>query len=286
MKTVIVFDIDGTLTPPRQPIKKEMVEILNNLKIPFYVAAGSDMELLEEQFFIPLEKYGFINNFEAFISNGAIHYHCDYSNGCNLNLSSGFKFKNHLGNSSYHFLCDTLKKTLSIEKFKLPKEIQIFENRIKDRSSMINFCPIGRKKTENKSAKSNRNKFVEFDKKTGFREGALNYLREKLINLIIQKDLHITLGGQTSFDIGVKGEDKTKPIRELVEKGFQEIVFIGDALYEGGNDAAINDYIKNWDNKEVRCPVKALQVNSKSDDIDNSWKETIAILKMNSWIKS
>ncbi len=38
------------------------------------------------------------------------------------------------------------------------------------------------------------------------------------------------LGGQTSFDIGIEGEDKTKPIRQLIAAGYKNIVFIGDAL--------------------------------------------------------
>ena len=284
MKTVIVFDIDGTLTPPRKPIQEEMVNILNRLRVPFYVAAGSDMDLLENQFFSPLAQYGFTGRFEAFISNGAIHYHCNYRMEKPIERLSSFELETYLGPVDYGFLCDQLEKTLLIPKFKLPGDIEIFDNRIKDRSSMINFCPIGRKTIENTNERQNRERFVRYDTATGFRRQVLTHLKKELTDLISQKNLHITLGGQTSFDIGIKGEDKTKPIRTLVEKGVENIVFIGDALYEGGNDAVINEYIQNWDNSAIPCPVRALQVNVTSDDIHNSWKETKAILKENNWV--
>jgi hypothetical protein len=87
--------------------------------------------------------------------------------------------------------------------------------------------------------------------------------------LINRKQLHITLGGQTSFDIGIIGQDKTKPVRTLLDDGFEKVIFIGDALFEGGNDGAIIDYIRSWPS-ELKCPVEAIQV--------NSWRETLEIL--------
>jgi len=51
METVALFDIDNTITPPRQPITKQMVDILDRLSVPFSVAAGSHLSLLEKQFF-------------------------------------------------------------------------------------------------------------------------------------------------------------------------------------------------------------------------------------------
>ncbi|MDQ1525332.1 MAG: hypothetical protein QOE47_3256, partial [Pyrinomonadaceae bacterium] len=79
MKTVLLLDIDNTLTPPRRPLNKEMADIVNRLNVPFHVAAGSHMKILQEQFFSPLYLFGFRQQFDAFLSNGAIHYHCDYS---------------------------------------------------------------------------------------------------------------------------------------------------------------------------------------------------------------
>jgi len=50
-KTLFLFDIDGTLTPARQPIKNNMIEFLNKLSNHFDLAAvgGSDLPKLKEQ---------------------------------------------------------------------------------------------------------------------------------------------------------------------------------------------------------------------------------------------
>ncbi len=270
MKTALAIDIDNTLTPPRQPITREMVEVLCRLRVPFYVAAGSHIALLKKQFFIPLYDFGFRKQFDAFVSNGAVRYHCDYSSEMSIRMVSEFNIRNYLGEDRYTFLLKVLNKTLNMKEFSLPDSLTIRDNRIVDRVSMINLCPIGRMEQEAPDARRNRENFVDFDKNNKYRERILEHLYKELSSLVREKRLHITLGGQTSFDIGITGEDKTKPVRMLLEEGFQRVVFIGDALFEGGNDAAINEYIRTWPLNSV-CPVEAVQV--------NSWLETMDILK-------
>ncbi len=274
MDPILVFDIDGTLTTPRQPINYEMTQVLNNLKVPFYVAAGSHFSLLENQFFNPLYHFGFRKKFDAFVSNGAIHYSCDYSFEKSIKLISEFNIRAHLGETDYSFLIGTLEKTLKMDKYLLPPDLNVIDNRIVDRSSMINMCPMGRMATEDSSATINRRKFVEFDKENKYREKIMIHLNNILNDIIKRKNLHITLGGQTSFDIGIAGEDKTKPIRLLIKNNNKKIVFIGDALFQGGNDAAINDYIKSWPASE-ECPVIAIQVGMSPS---KSWEDTIEVL--------
>ena len=268
MKTALALDIDSTLTPPRQPIENEMADVLARLKIPFYVAAGSHLSLLQKQFFEPLYHFGFRKPFEAFLSNGALHYHCDYSDAMAIELISEFKIREHLGETNYAFLLKTLKETMALDEFQLPPSLKVCDGRIVDRVSMINLCPIGRMEQENSDAMRNRENFVLFDRSTEYRKKAIVYLNQELSSLINSNQLKITLGGQTSFDIGIIGQDKTKPVRTLLQNGFERVVFIGDALFEGGNDAAINDFIKVWPSGS-KCPVEAIQI--------GSWHETIDI---------
>ncbi|MEW6619437.1 MAG: hypothetical protein AB1422_08910 [bacterium] len=266
MKTVLVFDIDSTLTPPRQPITRSMVKVLGRLRVPFFVAAGSHLSLLQEQFFRPLYALGFRKQFDAFLSNGAMHYQCDYSKEMSIKLVSEFNLRKYLGEANYNYLLKRLTETLEMEKFRLPPSLKIRDGRIVDRVSMINLCPIGRMEQEDTEGKNNRDNFVAFDRANDYRKKVLEHLNQELSSLINEKQLKITFGGQTSFDIGIVGEDKTKPIRTLLKKGFQRVVFMGDALFEGGNDAAINEFIKAWPS-ESRCPVEAIQI--------SSWRETI-----------
>ncbi|PIQ80268.1 MAG: hypothetical protein COV79_01375 [Parcubacteria group bacterium CG11_big_fil_rev_8_21_14_0_20_41_14] len=55
-------------------------------------------------------------------------------------------------------------------------------------------------------------------------------------------EFEVRLGGLTSLDITKKGIDKAHGIEQIMEKllvSKDDIVFLGDALYEGGNDAAV-----------------------------------------------
>jgi HAD superfamily hydrolase (TIGR01484 family) len=269
MKTALALDIDNTLTPPRQPLNETMTEALIRLGVPFFVAAGSHLSLLQDQFFMPLYEFGFRKRFDAFLSNGAVRYHCDYSHEMSVELVSEFNLREHLGDSDYRYLLNKLTETLEADRFKLPSTLMVLDGRIVDRVSMINLCPIGRKNCEDADARRNREQFVEFDIANDYRRSVLRHLNHELSDLISRKQLHITLGGQTSFDIGIIGQDKTKPVRTLLDDGFEKVIFIGDALFEGGNDGAIIDYIRSWPS-ELKCPVEAIQV--------NSWRETLEVL--------
>src|SRR5512133_2706514 len=93
----LLMDIDGTLTPPREPLRSEMAQTLARLRVPFHVAAGSDLPLIEPQFFRPLWDFGVRRDFEAFINNGALHCRCPYSQRYAVDIVEGFDFQNHLG---------------------------------------------------------------------------------------------------------------------------------------------------------------------------------------------
>lgn len=280
VRTALVFDIDGTLTAHRQPIDQVMADILINLSVPFFVAAGSSFEMLKGQFFEPLYELGFRGQFDAFISNGAIQFHCDYSQNMSIEFESEFNLRDELGENDYAFLLDKLAETLNMDDLQLPPSLDVVENRIVDRVSMINLCPMGRLNREDAAAQKNRDAFVAFDATNNYRLGILNHLNHELSDLIASKQLKITLGGQTSFDIGIVGQDKTKPIRMLLDDGFKKIIFIGDALFEGGNDAAIAEFIEKWPS-DSKCPVLAEQVDKPYITAKNGPKKptTIGVLR-------
>lgn len=265
MKTALLLDIDNTITPPRQPLTEPMAKILERLNIPFHVVAGSHIRLLQEQFFKPLYKFGFRKQFGAFLSNGAIHYRCDYSKEMSIEVISSFNFRDYLGEIDYNFLIKVLTKTLELQEFQLPLFLKVSGETITFRESMINFSPIGKPTIEDMEIQQNRKTFVKFDHTYGYRQKIMNYLKRELSYLIAERGLTITFGGQTSFDIGVIGQDKTKAVRTLLETGIEKLIFIGDALYEGGNDAVIREFVENWPTTSP-CPVELIQV--------ISWKET------------
>jgi hydroxymethylpyrimidine pyrophosphatase-like HAD family hydrolase len=270
VNTVVLLDIDGTITPPRQPIEREMAQLLCRLAVPFHVAAGSHLPLLQEQFFLPLFDFGFRGAFDAFVSNGAVHYRTDYREGPSLQLVSEFDIRAWLGETDYAFLIQVLLETLDSPDFQTHLPIQIAGERIVYRGSMVNCSPIGRALRELDEAQRNRAMFVEFDRAHHYRARVMAHLKSRLARLIEERNLTITLGGQTSFDIGVLGQDKTRAVTTLIAAGAQRVVFLGDALFDGGNDAAIRVLAENWP-KDSAVRVEAIQV--------ESWLDTMAKLR-------
>ncbi|MEK6323997.1 MAG: hypothetical protein AABN33_20335 [Acidobacteriota bacterium] len=265
-RTALLFDIDNTLTPPRQVLRESMANVLKRLCLPFHVVAGSHLDILQEQFFDPLYAFGFRKQFEAFLSLGGVHYRCDYSKGMSIEVVSAFDMREYLGDIDYCFLMDVLTKTLGFATFRLPPTLEVIGETITYRGSMINFCPIGRAEQESTEYRRNRDNFVEFDRASNYRQIMMEHLKGELSSLVKDRKLTIVLGGQTSFDISVATRDKTYAVRTLLDRGFERLVFMGDALFDGGNDAAIREFAENW-RSETRCPLETIQV--------SGWEETI-----------
>ena len=71
------------------------------------------------------------------------------------------------------------------------------------------------------------------------------------------KDFEVRMGGTTSIDVSRKGIDKAYGINKIEEiLGIKkpEMIFIGDALYEGGNDYPV-----------ISTGVKCIKINSPED---------------------
>ena len=60
----------------------------------------------------------------------------------------------------------------------------------------------------------------------------MSTLREKFADY----GLHISIGGQISFDVFPKGWDKTYCLRHVEKDGYKEIHFFGDKCYQVPND--------------------------------------------------
>jgi hydroxymethylpyrimidine pyrophosphatase-like HAD family hydrolase len=195
----LVMDIDGTLTPPREEMKREMADALSNLCVPFFVAAGSDLPLVKSQFFDPLRKFKFRGRIEAFLNNGASHYRCDYGRGYSISAIKKFDIRKHLGSHHYAALINVLKDTLRTKEHQLPPSIKIAGEQIIDRGSMVNFAPIGRPSHAKLTRidLENRKNFVVFDRAHNFRADVIKHLESSLSDLIKEKNLKILYGGQT-----------------------------------------------------------------------------------------
>ncbi|KAF8329546.1 eukaryotic phosphomannomutase [Cantharellus anzutake] len=218
-KTLVLFDVDGTLTPARRTASPEVIKILQEVrkKVVIGFVGGSDLAKISEQ--LAVDGKPVTENFDyAFAENGLTAY----KSGKQLPSQS---FISYLGNGRYKLLVNFCLHYIA--DLDIPIKRGTF---IEFRNGMINVSPIGRNATIQE-----RNDFEKFDLEYGIRKEFVRVLREKFAHY----DLTFSIGGQISFDVFPKGWDKTYALRHVQDEGFEQIHFFGDKTYEGGNDHEI-----------------------------------------------
>jgi len=223
---VFIFDVDGTLTPSRQPMTKEFQEFFSEWAKTnkFYLVTGSDISKLQEQmcmYDIEAERIFTCCGNEMWKPDPHI-----------VNISAEQVYEN---------------------KFELPPHLEIFlkvildkseyphryGNHIENRGSMVNFSIVGRDCTQEQ-----REDFFKWDTEHKEREKIANIIKNKA------KGIEAVIGGQISIDIYSEGNDKSqimKHIQEL-EPDVEEYIFIGDRTEEGGNDYPLAHLMNKKDN--------------------------------------
>jgi phosphomannomutase len=213
-KTIVLFDIDGTLTRPRLKIDQKMLDFLKVLrnKVTIGFAGGSDMTKAKEQVgdnILDIFDYGFFEN-------GLVAYKNQELIGIQnlkkyLDENRIKKFMNFI----LHYIAD----------LDIPVKRGTF---IEFRNGMINISPIGRN-----CSQEERNDFEKYDKTHKIRETMIDVLEKEFADYVF----HYSIGGQISFDCFVKGWDKTFSLNYLND--FDTIYFFGDKTHKGGNDHEI-----------------------------------------------
>ena len=206
---MLLFDVDGTLTLPRQKISTSMVDTLIKCKDKFKLGliSTSDEEKIKEQ----LESN--INLFEyVFYENGLVFY----KNNQLIHKKNLFDYlsKDKIDKFIEYVL-------LQISKINLPIKNSKF---VEIRNGLLNISPIGRDSTIDE-----RNEFEKYDKIHNIR---LKMIHE-LDNQFKHYNLEFCIGGQISFDVYPKGLDKSYCLQYIDEN---IIHFFGDKTDEGGND--------------------------------------------------
>ena len=236
-KILVLFDVDGTLTPARQKVSEKMRNFLEKLKdkVDVGIVGGSDLKKQKEQMgenIINEVKY-------SFSENGLVAY----KDG---KLIGTTYLKDYLGEVNLKRIINFCLNYIS--KLDIPIKRGTF---IEYRSGMLNISPIGRN-----CSHEERNEFEKYDLKNNIRKDFVKVLKEEF------KDLNLTysIGGQISFDLFPNGWDKTYCLRYLENEDYDKIYFFGDKTYEGGNDYEIfidervlGNSVKNPENTIELC---------------------------------
>lgn len=213
-KTIALFDVDGTLTVPRQKASQELLDFMQNLKgyVTVGIVGGSDLVKIEEQLGSNAR-----NEYEYLFSENGLVAH---KGGELLATQSLKKF---LGEENLKRLINFVLKYVS--ELDIPVKRGTF---IEFRNGMLNVSPIGRN-----CSQEERDEFERYDEEAGVRKAFVEVLEKEFEDL----KLKFSVGGQISFDVFPIGWDKTYCLRFLEE--YDEVHFFGDKTYEGGNDHEI-----------------------------------------------
>tara|TARA_B110000902_G_scaffold224976_1_gene262728 strand:- start:338 stop:1072 length:735 start_codon:yes stop_codon:yes gene_type:complete len=216
-KTLILFDVDGTLTPSRLTVSVNMLTVLKQLRqvenITIGIVGGSDLMKQKEQLGEEnLKLFDYV-----FSENGLYASHM----GKLLLMTS---IVSEMGEDNIKKLINASMKYIA--NLDIPVKRGTF---IEFRNGMINLCPVGRSCSQEERMQS-----YQYDLEHNIRKKMVSDLSEEL------KDLNLTfsIGGQISIDVFPKGWDKTYCL-QFVEDKFNIIHFFGDKTYPGGNDYEI-----------------------------------------------
>lgn len=229
--TAIIFDVDGTLTDPREKIDPFFLQELVGLSMSYsiYLATGSDYAKTEEQldpwFLENIISYSFNCSGNSVWQKGEEVYREDWTPPTEV--------------------LDWLNSELNISPFEHKTGFHFDK-----RPGMLNFSIVGRNATP-----VQRVLYSEFDKNTKER---LN-LSIKFNNSFKDKyNITAQIAGRTGFDIYRGGKDKSQ-ILDYFEN--IPILFFGDDTQEGGNDYTLSKAIDERNNKED----KVFKVSSPSE---------------------
>ncbi len=215
---MIAFDMDGTLTPSKWKMDPEMVELFKRLLAKYQVAIISwgKYELFQIQV-LPL-----LGNDEKLLSNLYVCPTCstamylyragEWQKQYSLDLS--IEEREHI----IAVLNDAID-TLWLRPERLWWEM------IEDRITQITISTLGQESPIEEKKKYD----PDFSKRKLIRD----YMLPNLAGF------NVLVAWSTSIDITREGVDKAYGIRKLMEVswvGLNEIIFVGDAVFAGGND--------------------------------------------------
>tara|TARA_R110000824_G_scaffold195409_2_gene378154 strand:+ start:1814 stop:2629 length:816 start_codon:yes stop_codon:yes gene_type:complete len=252
--TLVLFDVDGTLTEPRLPITMPMIVILRELcrhaEIGFLT--GSGMEYIKEQLWPALNDTIIRDNCHLLPCNGTEY--AIPSGAPDFNVQTIYKgsMKDEIGEEQFRELLKVLCSLQSDLVLTIP-DLPLTGNFIQNRNSMINWCPIGRN-----ALSRDREQFKALDKLYRIRTTYLSTLRKHIAEQGISAI--VKLGGNTSFDIYPTGWDKTYALSHF-DKSKWEFWFVGDRCGMEGNDYEIFELLKKSERSfETSGPEETIEI--------------------------
>ena len=245
-KALIVFDLDGTLAPTKSTIDSQMAKLLEDLLRlkPVAVIGGGKMDLFQEQLLDNLQiPQELLKKLFLFPTTATTFY--KYENG----------WKRVYEHNLSH---DEVERTMSafrqvLEKIKYRNPAKTYGKTLENRGTQVTWSALGQDVVKELGSEGVMLKNKWKDENTP--------LKLKIAKLVqhLLPDLTVHSAGYTSIDVTKKGIDKAfglKQMQKYLKIEIQDMFFVGDAIFPGGNDYAITktpvDYIAVKDPKDTK----------------------------------
>jgi HAD superfamily hydrolase (TIGR01484 family) len=216
VKKLIVFDLDGTLAESKSALDAEMAARLHELLgvVKVAVISGGDWPQFEKQLLSHLPHDGSLANLSLLPTCGTkfFQYTGEWKKLYSEDFTADEKQK----------IISSLKKAVEVAGFNVEK---FWGEVIEDRGSQITYSALGQQAP-----------LEEKDKWDP------DFAKRKKIKAILDPlipGFSVRLGGATSIDVTKPGIDKAygiRKLRDLLGISLKEMIYIGDALFVGGND--------------------------------------------------
>jgi HAD superfamily hydrolase (TIGR01484 family) len=221
VKKLIVFDLDGTLAESKSSVDSEMSELLHDLLgiVKVAVISGGDWPQFEKQLLSNLPYDQRLVNLSLLPTCGTkfFQYAGDWRKIYSEDLTAEEKTR----------IVSSLRQALGVVGLKVEK---VWGEVIEDRGSQITFSALGQQAP-----------LEEKDKWDS------DFTKRKKIKAVLDTlipEFSVRMGGATSIDVTKPGIDKAYGIgklREILRISLKEMIFIGDALFVGGNDFPVKE---------------------------------------------
>jgi len=216
VKRLIVYDLDGTLAESKSSLDAEMAALLHDLLgvIKVAVISGGDWPQFEKQLLPNLPHDERLANLSILPTCGTkfFQYSGDWKKLYEEDFTADEKKR----------ILSSIEKALGVAGFKVEK---VWGEVIEDRRSQITFSALGQQAPLEEKSKWDP-----------------DFTKRKKIKAILDTlipEFSVRMGGATSIDITKPGIDKAygiRKLRDLLGISLKEMIYIGDALFVGGND--------------------------------------------------
>ena len=216
MKKLIVFDLDGTLAPSKSSLAPQTADLLHDLLgiIKVAVISGGAWAQFEKQLLTDLPRDDRLVNLSLLPTCGTkfFQYEGTWKELYSEDLTAEQKDK----------IVDSLNKAADEAGYRAEK---VWGNVIEDRGSQVTFSALGQQ-----APLAEKEKWDP------------DFAKRKKITAILKSlipEFSVRMGGATSIDVTKPGIDKAYGIgklKDILHLSLKEMVYIGDALFPGGND--------------------------------------------------